>query len=332
MLGLALAGPSIARFTPAHPPFTHAEYSAPMSTLRILHLSDTHLFGDDSHHYGVVDTAEHLRLALAHVAGLEFDLVVCSGDVSEDGSLASYERAREMIGEWAADRGSRTLFVMGNHDSRAEFRAVLGSGQPGVDAVPFVRTATGSPVHDFAAPIASVATVDGWRTIVLDTSVPGAGYGELGEAQLAWLRGLLETPAEHGTVVVLHHPPLRAQTELLEALALDEGDARHFTEAIAGSDVRVVLAGHYHMPIVETLAGVPVVVAPGVTNLARAFEPPAEESAADEFGGVVVTVTAGGSAPGSVRALPFTQQVTEREVFHLGEELVREIIGKAGRQ
>lgn len=292
-----------------------------MTNLRILHLTDTHLFGDDTKHYGVVDTADHLRRALDHMSAQQFDLVVCSGDVSEDGTEASYERALDQIGSWATERGARSLFVMGNHDRRPEFRAVLGGGQPGVDSAVFAGGST-APL----TPIASAVTVDGWRTIALDTTVPGAGYGALDQEQLDWLAGVLSEPAEHGTVIVMHHAPVDAQTDLLQALALGDDDAARFWDALRGSDVKAVLSGHYHLPIVETIDGVPVIVAPGVSNIARSFDARNEESASDSFGGAAIEVS-----NRRVRVVPFVEPVTGDEVFRFSASDVERIIKAAGR-
>lgn len=311
-----------------------------MSTLRMLHLTDTHLFGDDSRHYGVVDTEAHLRLALARMDRERLDLVVCSGDVSEDGSRESYERVRGILEPWAAERGARTVYAMGNHDRRAEFRAVLGDGQRGAGAAVPGAAVRGAAVPGASgqgpsgqgasaqpdAPIVSVAVAHGWRTVVLDTSVPGAGYGELDEGQLAWLGEALAEPAEHGTVLIMHHPPVAARTDLLQALTLDDASADGLWARLRGSDVRVILSGHYHHPIVETVAGIPVVVAPGVTNLAEAFERREDESAADWFGGAIVEVSGD-----RVRVLPFTEPATGAEVFRFDATQVRQIIEVAGR-
>jgi len=286
--------------------------------MRILHLSDTHFAGDGSRHYGVVDTDEHLRRALAHVAHLTFDLVVVSGDVSDDGTEASYRRIRDAVEPWARERGGRAVFAMGNHDMRAGFRAVLGGGQP--DAGEQVLSAADGPV-------ASVAVQDGWRVIVLDSSVPGAGYGDLETGQKDFLRVQLQTPAPRGTIVVVHHPPIDAQTDLLQALALDDADGRELLDIVRGTDVRVILSGHYHLPITETVGGVIVTVAPGVTNVSRAFSDPAEESAVDAFGGAVVSID-----DDRVRVVPFTAPLVEvDEVFHLDAQVVAQIARAAGR-
>jgi 3',5'-cyclic AMP phosphodiesterase CpdA len=291
-----------------------------MSALRILHLSDTHFAGDGGRHYGVVDTAEHLRRALSHVSHLTFDLVVVSGDVSEDGSEASYRQIRDAVTPWTLARGARMVFAMGNHDQRDAFRAVLGEGQPDADELPL-------PGIDLDRPVASLVEQDGWRVVVLDSSVPGTGYGTLEPEQLSFLREAIAEPSAHGTIVVVHHPPLRAQTDLLDALALDTHDGQELLDIVRGTDVRVILSGHYHLPITEIVAGVPVTVAPGVTNLSRAFADPAEESAIDGFGGSVVTID-----DDSVRVVPFLERLTPDDVvFHFDADVVGQIIQDAGR-
>ena len=78
---------------------------------------------------------------------------------------------------------------MGNHDERAAYaRGLFDSDDDGAQ----------DRVHE----------VDGLRIVALDTSVPGYHHGELRPEQLAWLADVLATPAEHGTLLAMHHPPL----------------------------------------------------------------------------------------------------------------------------
>lgn len=315
------------------------ESSSTAPTLRILHLSDTHLTGDGALHYGTVNTREHLQRVLAMVEHRPIDLIVCSGDVSDDGSIASYEIARDVIGEFAARKfasgaaaaGDPTatpdaraaslpvVFAMGNHDLLDLFEQVLGPAQ-------------------------RVLHVNGWRIIVLNTAVPGAGYGELGAEQLEFLRHVLhghasdhahphpagqqgDVSAPHGSIVVMHHPPIPAQTDLLQALNLDDQDARTLAEILAGSDVRAILSGHYHQAITELFAGVPVIVTPGVANLSRPMSDPREEASVVGWGGTLVTLTSGGS----VRAVPFTGTPHEQEAFRFTRQKAEQIACAAGR-
>jgi hypothetical protein len=120
---------------------------------------------------------------------------------------------------------------------------------------------------------------------------------------------------------------VRAQTDLLQALALDEQDGRDLIDIVAGTDVRVILSGHYHLPVTELVAGVPVTVAPGVTNVSCGFGDPAEEAAINGFGGSVVTIDGD-----RVRVVPFVERLTPDElVFHFDADVVAQIIQDAGR-
>ncbi len=283
-----------------------------MAGYRILHLSDTHLLADGALHYDLVDTTANLRRVLERAAGVgALDLVIVTGDCSEDGSRDSYAALRAIVEPWAEQRGARAVFVMGNHDLPEGFGAELGDGAGG--AAP-------------AGPIDAVVRFGGLRLIVLDSSVAGAGYGRLEPGQLARLRDELAAPAPDGTVIALHHPPVPAATELLQGLALQQPAA--LAEAVRGSDVRLILAGHYHHPLVATLAGVPVVVSTAVTNLADVLGDPGVEQASFSSGGTLVEL----DDQQGLRVLPFHVPVPREgeAVFRLDAQRVAQIIEAAG--
>ena len=131
---------------------------------------------------------------------------------------------------------------MGNHDERAAYsRELFG--------------------EESEAPQDRVYDVAGLRIVSLDTSVPGWHHGEITDEQLAWLADVLATPAEHGTILALHHPPIPSP------MVPGRGDhraARHRPAGrgrCAGTDVRAILGGHYHFTSHSTFAGIPVSVA-----------------------------------------------------------------------
>jgi DNA repair exonuclease SbcCD nuclease subunit len=272
--------------------------------LRILHLSDTHLFGDDTLHYGVVDTTAALARVLERAAELDaVDVVVASGDLSDDGSEASYRALRSALEGWAGERGAEVVYAMGNHDSRAGFAAVLGD------------------LH-------GAVTVRGRRIVHLDSSVPGFGYGEVDAAQLAFLHETLATPAEHGTVVVVHHPPTPASSALLHALELQRPG--ELLKACASGDVRLVLSGHYHHSLVTLEQGIPVVVAPGITNTSDAIAPAGRERATVGAGFGVIDLPLTGAPRVSFIAAPGPDDGLE--LFDLGPAEVASIARAAGPQ
>jgi 3',5'-cyclic AMP phosphodiesterase CpdA len=104
-----------------------------------------------------------------------------------------------------------------------------------------------------------VYDVGGLRIIALDSSVPGYHHGDLEPAHLAWLREQLATPAPHGNLLALHHPPIPTPVELVAIIELDH--QAELAEVLRGSDVRAILAGHLHYSTSGTFAGIPVSVA-----------------------------------------------------------------------
>ncbi|WP_432564945.1 metallophosphoesterase family protein [Kineococcus sp. SYSU DK003] len=269
---------------------------------RILHLSDTHLMAAGALHQGLVDTTAALGHVLESLHGIgPLDAVVVSGDVSDDGTVASYETARDLVGPFARSHGAVPVFAMGNHDLPAEFTQVLG-------------------------PTRSVHDVDGLRIVVLDSSVPACGYGFLDEGQLEWLRSVLATPAAKGSVVVVHHSPLPAPTVLHEGLKLQ--NPADLLAALAGSDVRAVLSGHYHHPFAATLrSGLTALVAPGVANRCDVLVARGRERIVRGHGALLVEVSPD-AVHATVLSVPSPGDGTE--LFVLDEATVEAIVAKEG--
>lgn len=293
-------------------------------TLRVLHLSDTHLTGDGALHQGTVDTTAALDAVLALVDDVPgVGLVVVSGDVSEDGSAESYAAVRDRVGGWATRHGAAFVTVPGNHDLREGFRQVLANGHVlGEGGTPLAHTMEYLPP---SVPVSGQSVVGGFRIVTVDTGVPGAGYGLVSDEALDRLRtALASEPAPHGSVVVLHHPPLPAPTALHEALRLQNPEA--LAAVLRDSDVRVVLAGHQHHHAAGSLAGVPVLVAPGVANDTDVTGRYDEESAIVESGALVVDV----ATDGSVWSTPVRVPGTAQRAFAYDAETVGRIIAAAG--
>ncbi|MFI0940371.1 metallophosphoesterase family protein [Streptomyces sp. NPDC021020] len=237
--------------------------------MRILHLSDTHLDRHGAPDDDGADGTAALRLLLREVEHLDgVGAVVVTGDIADDGSREAYARTHELLGAYAAPRGARVFYATGNHDDRAAFADVLGSGHTAPDAV------YDGPAGERAA----ASTVDGHRLVTLDSLVPGKGYGHLSAGQLGWLRGVLTTPAPHGTVLAFHHPPLALPgVEVQRVFGLH--NAAELADAIDGTDVRLILCGHFHLQLTGRLAQATVWVTPGVVTRIDLTAPPGTERA-----------------------------------------------------
>jgi Icc protein len=216
----------------------------PAAQHTIAHISDTHFLAEGAPLFGSVTTETNLRRALRQLqdSGVNPEAIVFTGDLADLGQPDAYKRLRAIVEPVAESLGAQVIWVMGNHDERLQYSHELFD------------------IEGSEAPQDRVYDIGGLRIISLDTTVPGYHHGALTGEQLDWLRGILNTPAPHGTLIAVHHPPI--PTPLLwamEMLELEGQDA--FVEAIRGSDVRGILGGHLHYTTHSSVAGIPVSVA-----------------------------------------------------------------------
>jgi Icc protein len=215
----------------------------PAASHVIAHISDTHLLAGGRPLYGQVNTIEHLGQALAQ---LERSIarpraIVFTGDLADLGEPEAYTRLRDLVEPVAERMNAQVIWVMGNHDERSEYSRLLFD-------------------QESDAPQDRVYDIDGLRIISFDTTVPGYHHGMVTDDQLDWLADVLASPARHGTILAVHHPPI--PTPLLEAMGMLElQDQGRLAEVLRGTDVRGILAGHLHYSTHSTFAGIPVSVA-----------------------------------------------------------------------
>jgi len=226
---------------------------------RILHLSDPHLTASGTDAYGVNAIASLTQILhdVRHLDGLS--LVLVSGDIADDGSAQGYLAAVRLLGGFAASRGIPLICAMGNHDDRAAFAQVMGTGHRGASGSDTGRDWAGGPERT------AVSEVAGLRVITLDSQVPGRSDGLISAAQLRWLTGLLADPAPAGSLLAFHHPPVHVPTsDFVVRSGLRNAD--ELAGVVAGTDVQAILCGHFHAQLAGQLGGVPVWVTPGVVT------------------------------------------------------------------
>ena len=212
----------------------------------LVQLTDTHLSAGGALLHGKTDTWARTWAVFKAAARFVPDAVLVTGDVSERGAPV-HERAARLFERAGRELGCPVITVPGNHDPAGAVGAAYNRR----------RLASGPNPAD------TVHVVAGLRVIGLDTHGFREAGGRLEARQLAWLRAVLATPAARGTVLAMHHPPIDS---LLPELA-GRGLARpgELAAALAGSDVRGILCGHYHLPSSGNLGGIPVGVSPAVS-------------------------------------------------------------------
>jgi 3',5'-cyclic AMP phosphodiesterase CpdA len=204
----------------------------------LAHLSDLHVRPSGMPAYRVVESTMLAERALRAVATLR----------PRPDAVGEYDVLVAMLRQHLD--GLPVYLVPGNHDRRDNFRAALG-GYPGVLSHP-----------DFVQFVIDDLPV---RLVMLDSVVPGAGYGELCAARLDWLDRTLATAPTRPTILVLHHPPILCGIGLSDAINL------HSTAALQAvlarhEQVERILCGHHHRPIVGRLGRAIVCAAPSVAH------------------------------------------------------------------
>lgn len=210
--------------------------SAPSSVL-LVQLSDSHLFAEADGSLLGMKTRESLdkvvELVLAEQSGI--DLILASGDLSQDGSVESYEAFREISGRI----GAPARWFPGNHDELPQMEQVARAG-------------------DLMQPIIDIGR---WRITLLDSAVPGSVPGFLESSQLELLeRSLGEAPDRHH-LVSLHHHPVDIGCEWMKPIGLRNAEAL-FAIVDNCPQVRAVLWGHVHQEFDQLRDGVRMLASP----------------------------------------------------------------------
>ncbi|MFS0852356.1 phosphodiesterase [Microbacterium sp. 179-I 3D4 NHS] len=229
----------------------------------IIHVSDPHFLAGGARLGGRYDVEDSFSRTLEAIRGIHPSpaAIVLTGDLTDLGEPDAYRRLRAAIEPVADEMGAPVVWVAGNHDERPALR----------------RELLGGPATE--EPVTGVWDLDGLRLIALDTSVPGWHHGDLDAQQLAWLAEQLESPAPHGTLLAMHHPPLPSHLPLFDILELRHQD--ELAAVIRGSDVRGILAGHLHYSASGSFAGVPVSVSSATCYTMDVSRPAAEVNGMD---------------------------------------------------
>lgn len=220
-------------------------------TLRVVQITDTHLFGPEDEHLLGMKTFNgmHCVLDIVRRERAQIDTILVTGDLSQDGSVRSYQHLHQ-----ATQRFNCPVFWLeGNHDTPDSLQQVAAGTE-----------------H-----LQRVIRTPHWQIILLNSQVEGAVFGQLAAGQLQLLEDALQQHPYLHTLISLHHHPIPMGSHWLDNIGLRNSDA---LLNIVGryQNVRCVLWGHVHQASDQILDGVRylsspstcVQFAPGSANFA----------------------------------------------------------------
>jgi 3',5'-cyclic-AMP phosphodiesterase len=206
--------------------------------LQVVQLSDTHLYADLEGKLVGVTTSRSLRSVLAAIGNLQPrpDLLLLTGDLSQDESLESYQ----YLQTWLVKLGIPNYWLPGNHDCLPQMQAAI-------------TTQLCSQRQSFYK--------GGWKFLLLNSQAVGKVHGEFSPQTLMWLELELQADPDSPTLIACHHPPIPVGSPWIDKISLQNPEP--FLALVERyPQIKVVLSGHVHQPSRQELKGISYLTCP----------------------------------------------------------------------
>lgn len=205
-----------------------AYYALPnLSPVRILHITDPHLFATESGELLGINTTRSFQAVLNEIIQQEaqYDLIIASGDLVQDQNREGYHRFAQLVKPL-----KKPLFwIPGNHDLVPQMHNSLA-------------------MYAQIQPHKHILAGKTWQIILLDSQLAGLPKGELSQTQLDFLAQKLAEYPDRFSLIVLHHNILPTYSEWLDQHSLSNSHA--LAEILTPfPNVKAILHGHIHQEV-----------------------------------------------------------------------------------
>ena len=223
--------------------------------MRVLHLTDPHLFADPDGELRGTVTLTSLSAVLQHYqdSGWQADIVAVTGDLIQDDTKEAYAHFRRLL----ETLNLPVHCVPGNHD-------ILG----------LMQTALGGPPFHYCDAI----EIDDWLVIGIDSCLSELAGGAVSDAELERLDEAIDSSGADHVMVCLHHPPVPMGSRWLDGVGLENGDEFLRRIGVSGR-VRLAIFGHVHQAYDRQHNDIQIV---GTPSTCRQFKPQSEDFALDD--------------------------------------------------
>jgi Icc protein len=192
------------------------------SFVSIAQLTDIHLFEDIEQSLVGIQTEASFQEVLIDIKRTlpQVDLLLLTGDLTQDGSATSYDRLRRSLDKF----GIHSYCLAGNHDDLSLMQTHLPSEY----------------VH-----LSRSLDVGKWRIVLLSSVVVGAVHGYLAPSELLWLEDTLNAYPDRPTLIAFHHPAVPLGSKWMDGICL-ENQEQFWEICDRHPQIEVVLNGHAH--------------------------------------------------------------------------------------
>jgi Icc protein len=204
--------------------------------LKILQVSDSHVAADHKAEYRGQNADLNLKKLLPAMRAWGPDLVLLTGDISEDASPAAYGRVAALLGKI----GAPLLALPGNHDDPDVMRNYFPQGP------------WNGPFALEAGP---------WLLVLMDSTVKGSISGSFSQGDLERFAAQLRGSSAKYVLVTLHHQPLTVNAPWIDRYALENPDG-FFSCVDRDPRIKCIAWGHIHQDFRSKRNGVELLGAP----------------------------------------------------------------------
>ena len=206
--------------------------------LKILQISDPHILPEPGDTLLGIATEYYFRQVLKHAHALHqrFDLILVSGDLAQQPSLAIYQRILRHLTAYSTP----SICLPGNHDDFALMQATF---------------------NDELINCRKHVLLGGWQILCLNSQKINSPAGELSDRELAFLEHRLFQHPDAPAFIALHHPCFETGSQWLDTMQLVNSEA--FLDLLdRHSQVKVVSCGHIHQEMAVSHGGFNLFSAP----------------------------------------------------------------------
>ena len=205
--------------------------------IKLLQISDCHLARDPAAAYRGQNADANLERLIGPARRWAPDLVVLTGDLSEDATVESYCRIRD----WARRISCPVAWIPGNHDERDAMSPVFDDA--GFDSGPVIEAGA-------------------WQLALLDSAWPNDPGGELDDARLAPLAELdRDCDGDRPAGIFVHHQPIPVGAAWIDKVGMRSAE-RLWAGVRELPTARFIAFGHVHQRFRQQVDGVECLACP----------------------------------------------------------------------
>ncbi|WP_299002288.1 3',5'-cyclic-AMP phosphodiesterase [uncultured Shewanella sp.] len=199
--------------------------------VRLVQITDPHLFADPDAQLLGVNTAQSLKAVLDTLLATAYpaDLMLVTGDISQDYSDKSYHNFIQAI----KPVGLPCHYLPGNHDDLRLMNLHM----------------QGEKIYGHKC-----IDIGHWQILMLNSTIKGSPGGEMSEFECEFIEQAIEAAPNKHVLLAMHHNPILVGCLWLDNHWMKNGDA-FLARVSRFPQVKGLLWGHVHQTIEETYSG-----------------------------------------------------------------------------